>query len=153
TMKRRTQRGFTLVELLVAVTIMLALSMVSFPIISLKVRMERERDLRDDLHILRVALDRYKDGCEQGWFGPPKNGSDCYPESLESLVEGIKLAQSPDGKKVKFLRSIPRDPFTGKYEWGLRSTQDDPKNKSWGGQNIFDVYTKTEIKAANGTPY
>jgi general secretion pathway protein G len=105
------------------------------------------------LEELRKAIDKYKDICDGGYFGPSKADSFCYPESLEILVEGQKLAQSADGKKLKFLRRIPVDPFTGKAEWGLRSMQDDPKSQSWGGQNVFDVYTKTMEKAPDGTSY
>ncbi|HUI53794.1 MAG TPA: type II secretion system protein [Bryobacteraceae bacterium] len=152
-MKRRNQRGLTLIELVVAFTILMVLSVMSLPLARVKIRTERERDLRDALNQLRTAIDKYKDNCTAGYLGPPKIGSDCYPESLEILVEGFTLPQDPNGLKLKFLRHIPRDPFTGKYEWGLRSTQDDPKSKSWGGQNVFDVYTKSEEKAPDGTPY
>jgi len=82
-----------------------------------------------------------------------KQGTNCWPESLEQLVQGIKLANSPDGKKVRLLRKIPRDPFTNKYDWGLRSDQDDPTSTSWGGQNVFSVYSKTYEKAPDGKPY
>lgn len=152
-MRRANQRGLTLIELIVAFTILLVLSTLSLPLARLKVRMERERDLRFALTQLRTSIDKYKDNCDQNFFGSPKLGSDCYPESLDILVEGARLAQDPNGQKLKFLRHIPKDPFTGKYEWGLRSTQDDPKSKSWGGQCVFDVYSKTEEKAPDGTPY
>ena len=82
-----------------------------------------------------------------------KQGSDCYPESLQQLVDGVKLAQSADGKKVRFLRNIPKDPFTGTREWGLRSDQDDPSSSNWGGQNVFAVHSKTQEKAPDGTSY
>ncbi len=151
--KRRNQLGLTLVELVVAFTIMSALSAVVLPLARIKLRIQREADLRYDLAELRHAIDRYKDNCDQGYFGPPKLGSDCYPEDLDTLVTGKVLANDPNGTKMKFLRALPKDPFTGKYEWGMRSTQDDPKNKSWGGQSVFDVYTKSEAKAGDGTPY
>jgi len=152
-MKRRNQRGLTLIELLVACTIMLVLSTVSLPLVRIKIRTQREADLRYDLQELRKAIDKYKDNCDQGYFGPPKLGSDCYPDSLDVLVEGMAIANDPNGTKLKFLRRIPKDPFTGKYEWGMRSPQDDPKSNSWGGQCVFDVFTKTEEKAPDGTPY
>jgi general secretion pathway protein G len=151
--KRRHQRGLTLIELLVACTIMLVLSTVSLPLVRIKIRTQREADLRYDLQELRKAIDKYKDNCDQGYFGPPKLGSDCYPDDLEVLVEGKAIANDPNGTKLKFLRRIPKDPFTGKYEWGMRSPQDDPKSNSWGGQCVFDVFTKTEEKAPDGTPY
>ena len=91
--------------------------------------------------------------CAASYFGPPKADSFCYPESLDILVEGQKLAQSAEEKKVKFLRRIPRDPFTGKAEWGMRSNQDDSKSLSWGGQNVFDVFSNTTERAADGSPY
>lgn len=152
-MKRRRQKGLTLVELIVAFTIMLILTTMAVPLARSRVRTERERELRSALREMHNAIDKYKDGCDLGWFGPPKTGSDCYPESLDVLVEGIKLAQSPDGKKIRFLRRVPTDPFTHKQEWGMRSDQDDPKSLSWGGQNVFSVYTKTMDKAPDGTPY
>ena len=152
-MKRRNQRGLTLVELIVAVTILAVLSMLALPLASLKIRTERQRDLRYALTTMRAAIDKYKDNCDQGFFGPPKIGSNCYPETLETLVEGMKLAQDPNGAKLKFLRRIPRDPFTNKFEWGMRSTEDDPTSKSWGGQAVFEVFTKSEEKALDGTPY
>ncbi len=82
-----------------------------------------------------------------------KLGTEGYPETLEQLVEGVKLLQSAEGKKIKFLRRIPKDPMTNSYDWGKRSMQDDPKSQSWGGQNIFDVYTKSTERARDGTPY
>jgi general secretion pathway protein G len=152
-MKLRSQKGLTLVELIVAFTIMLILTTMAVPLARSRVRTERERDLRNALREIHGAIDKYKDGCEAGWFGPPKEGANCYPESLDSLVEGIKLAQSAEGKKVRFLRRVPTDPFTHKQDWGMRSDQDDPKSMSWGGQNVFAVYSKTYEKAPDGTAY
>jgi general secretion pathway protein G len=152
-MRRRNAKGLTLVELIVAFTIMLILSSMAVPLARSRVRTERERELRYALREMYTAIDKYKDNCDMGYFGPPKLGSNCYPESLEQLVEGVKLANNADGKVMRFLRHIPRDPFTGKAEWGLRSDQDDPTSTSWGGQNIFAVYTQTQERAADGTPY
>jgi general secretion pathway protein G len=87
-----------------------------------------------------------------GYLGTHKLDANCYPETLEMLVEGVKLP-GPEGKKMRFLRHIPRDPFTGKADWGLRSDQDDPKATSWGGQDVFDIYSKTTEKAPDGTSY
>ncbi|HYW44602.1 MAG TPA: type II secretion system protein [Bryobacteraceae bacterium] len=151
--RRRNQRGLTLIELIVAFTIMLVLTTMAVPLARSKVRAERERDLRYALREINMAIDKYKDNCDAGYFGPPKAGTDCYPETMEILVDGQKLAASADGKKLKFLRRIPRDPFTNKPEWGLRSDQDDPKSTSWGGQNVFSVYSKTTDKAPDGTNY
>ena len=150
--KRRRQRGLTLIELIVAFTIMLILTTMAVPLARSKVRVERERELRYALVEMRKAIDRYKDNCDAGFLGPQKTGGNCWPESLDQLVEGVKLPNA-EGKMLKFLRRVPRDPFTLKYEWGMRSDQDNPKSQSWGGQNVFDVYSKTYEKAGDGTCY
>lgn len=151
-MRRRGQRGLTLIELVVAFTIMLVLSSMAVPLASSRVRAQRERVLRYDLDDMRHAIDKYKDMCDANYLGPIKAGTDCFPETLTILVEGVKLP-GPDGKKLKLLRRIPIDPFTRNAEWGMRSDQDDPKSFSWGGQNVFDVYTKTTEKDGSGHPY
>jgi len=151
--RRKSQLGLTLVELIVAFTIIALLSVMAVPLARFKVRRERERDLRWALHDMRSAIDKYKDACDQGKFGAPKLGSECYPETLEALVDGVKIANDPNGKKLKFLRRIPTDPFTRQRDWGLRSMLDDPKSQGWGGQHVFDVYSKTMEKAADGTSY
>lgn len=148
----RREFGLTLVELIVAFTIMMFLTTMALPLARYRVRREKERELRYALRELRTAIDRYKDTCEKGGI-EKKLGAECYPESLEQLVEGVKLANDPTGKKIRFLRRIPRDPFTNSTDWGLRSTQDDPRSTSWGGQNIFDVYTKSTERAPDGTLY
>jgi general secretion pathway protein G len=117
-----------------------------------KVRAERERDLRAALRDVRAAIDLYHDFAMANKFGQLKVGSDGYPESLEILVDGAPLNDA-NGTKMRFLRRVPIDPFTGKAEWGLRSDQDDPTSDSWGGQNVFDIYTKTTEKGSDGTPY
>lgn len=152
-MKRRNQKGLTLVELIVAFSVLLILTTMSVPLARGRVRVERERELRAALREMYTAIDKYKDYCDLGTFGSVKAGTNCWPESLEQLVEGIKVANSPDGKKIRLLRKIPRDPFTGKDDWGLRSDQDDPKSMSWGGQNVFSVYSKTYERAPDGKPY
>jgi len=149
---RRREFGLTLVELIVAFTIMMLLTAMALPLARYKVRREKERELRYALREIRSAIDRYKDTCEKGGI-EKKLGAECYPESLEQLVEGVKLANDPTGRKIRFLRRIPRDPFTNSTDWGLRSTQDDPRSTSWGGQNVFDVYTKSMERAPDGTPY
>jgi general secretion pathway protein G len=151
-MKRRNQRGLTLVELIVAFTIMLILTTMAVPLSRARVRVERQRELRSALDEMRKAIDKYKDNCDAGFFGPAKAGTNCYPETLDILVEGQKL-NGPEGKKMRFLRRIPRDPFTNKEDWGLRSDQDDPKSMSWGGQDVFDIYSKTTEKAPDGKSY
>ena len=149
---RRKQRGLTLVELIVAFTIMTMLTAMAVPLARYKVRRDRERELRYALREIRTAIDKYKDLCDSQRLGPQKIDTECYPENLEMLVEGVKLAGSVE-KKMRFLRRLPKDPFTNSTEWGKRSMQDDPKSTSWGGQNVFDVYTKSQARAGDGTLY
>ena len=141
-----------MVELVVSFAIMLILTAMAVPLAKVKVRTEKERELKYDLRDMRQAIDKYKEQCDLGTFGAMKQGTFCYPESLDVLVEGVKT-QSADGKKMKFLRRIPRDPFTNSTEWGLRSMQDDVKSESWSGDNVFNVYSKTRDKDADGKPY
>ena len=148
----RSRRGMTLIELIVACTIMMLLTYMAVPIARGKVRREKERELHLALREIRVAIDKYKDAADRGDFGAIKVGTEGYPETLEILVEGVKIANQVD-KKVKFLRRIPRDPMTNSRDWGKRAMQDDPKSNSWGGQNVFDVYTSSFEKARDGTPY
>jgi general secretion pathway protein G len=144
----RRQRGFTLIELIVATAILLILTGMAVPLFRASVQRERERELHADLWMLRDAIDRYYDAATRGAF-QTKVGSDQYPPDLETLVTGVDVG----GKKLKFLRKIPIDPMTGKAEWGMRSTQDDPTSDSWGGQNVFDVYTKSQGTALDDSKY
>ena len=150
--RRRRQAGLTLVELIVAFTILITLTAMALPMARYKVRREKERELRTALKELRTAIDKYKDMSDQGQLGTPKIGNEGYPESLEILVEGVKIP-GPQDRKIKFLRRIPKDPFTKSTDWGKRSITDDPKSSAWGGSNVFDVYSKTMEKAPDGTPY
>lgn len=150
--RRRNQAGLTLVELIVAFTILAILSAMAVPLTSYKVRRDKERDLRYALRQIHAAIDAYKDAADQGKF-QIKVGTEGYPESLEQLVEGVEMSGSADGSKVKFLRRIPIDPMTGTTDWGLRSMQDDSNSLSWGGENVFSVYTKSYERARDGTPY
>jgi general secretion pathway protein G len=150
--KHRGREGMTLIELIVSFTIILILSGMAVPLAKVKLRVQQERDLKYALQTMRAAIDKYNDYCYQGYFGAIKQGTFCYPESLEILVEGVKI-QGADEKKMKILRFIPRDPFTTSTEWGLRSMQDDIKSTTWGGQNVFNVYTKSTEKAADGRAY
>ena len=150
--KRRTQRGLTLVELIVAFTIMLILTTMVVPMARYKVRRDRERELRYALREIRTAIDKYKDMADTGGLPPAKLGTEGYPETLEMLVDGVKKAGQVD-QKIKFLRRIPKDPFTNSTDWGKRSMQDDPKTLGGGGQNVFDVFTKTTEKARDGSAY
>jgi general secretion pathway protein G len=151
-MKRARQRGMTLVELIVAFTILMLLSTMAVPLARYKVQRDKERDLQRALDDIHKAIDKFKDDMDAGKIGPPKIDSDNYPETLEQLVEGVKATGAVD-KKIRYLRRIPKDPMTNSKDWGLRSTRDDPKALAWGGQNVFDVYTKSGDKAKDGTPY
>ena len=144
----RRQRGFTLIELIVATSILLILTGMAVPIMRHVVQREREKELREALWTLRDAIDRYKDAADRGGF-QTKVGSENYPPDLDTLVNGVDVA----GKKLKFLRRVPMDPMTGKTEWGMHSMQDDPTSDSWGEQNVFDVYTKSLDTALDGTKY
>jgi general secretion pathway protein G len=146
--RRRSASGFTLVELIVATAILAILSTMALPLARLSIKREKERELRYDLWQIRDAIDRYKDAADRQAF-QIKVGSEGYPPDLETLVNGVDVG----GKKLKFLRKIPVDPMTGKAEWGLRSMQDDPASDSWGGQNVFDVYTKAQGTALDGSKY
>ena len=141
-------KGFTVVELIVAMTILMILTAVALPVARVTIQRNQERELRRDLWEMRDAIDRYKDAADRGAF-QVKLDSQGYPPDLETLVKGV----DSNGKKLRFLRRIPVDPMTGKSEWGLRSMQDDPDSDSWGGQGVFDVYTKSEGTALDGTKY
>jgi general secretion pathway protein G len=144
----RGERGLTLVELIVTVAILAIVASAAVPMVRFKAKRERERELRYDLWKMRDAIDRYKDYGDRGLF-QTKVDSFNYPPDLDTLVNGVDI----QGKKVKFLRRIPVDPMTGKAEWGERSMQDDPTSDSWGGQNVFDVYSKSTQTALDGTKY
>jgi general secretion pathway protein G len=118
------------------------------PLARVTIKREKERILRHDLWEMRDAIDRYKDAADRGAF-QIKLGSEGYPPDLDTLVEGV----DSNGKKIRFLRKIQVDPFTNKNEWGMRSMQDDPTTDSWGGQNVFDVYSKSEETALDGSKY
>lgn len=144
----RKSRGFTLIELIVATVILVILTGMAIPMARVTIKRQRERELRAALWEMRDAIDRYKDAADRGAF-QIKVGSQGYPPDLDTLVKGIDV----NGKKLKFLRRIPVDPMTGKTEWGMRSMQDDPDSDSWDGDNVFDVYSKSEDMALDDTKY
>jgi general secretion pathway protein G len=142
------ERGLTLVELIVTVTILAILASAALPIARFQVKRQNERYLRYDLWMMRDAIDHYKDAADRNAF-QVKLDSQGYPPDLETLVKGVDIQT----KKVKFLRRIPVDPMTGKAEWGLRSMKDDPDSTSFGGDSVFDVYSKSTGTALDGTKY
>ncbi len=142
------QSGLTLVELIITVAIIAILASAAVPIARFQVKREKERELRRDLWEMRGAIDHYKDAAEKGGM-QTKPDSFNYPPDLQTLVDGVEIQD----KKVKFLRRIPVDPMTNSTEWGLRSNQDDADSTSFGGQNVFDVYTKSDGTALDGTKY
>ena len=148
---RFADHGFSLIELLITVLVISILVGVAVPLARNSIKREREIELRAELREMKVAIDRYKDACDRG-FIMMKVDTECYPETLQVLVDGVDMVGQVS-KKLKFLRRIPIDPMTGTTEWGLRSYQDDPQNSSWGGQNVFDVFTKSEGTAMDGTKY
>jgi general secretion pathway protein G len=147
------QSGLTLVELIVTVAIISILAAAALPVARFQVKREKERELRRDLWEMRDAIDRYKDAADKGAF-MTKTDSMNYPPDLQTLVDGVEVTGGNGGShKVKFLRRIPVDPMTGSTDWGLRSNQDDPESTSFGGQNVFNVYTKSYNSGLDGTKY
>lgn len=146
--KRRGERGLTLVELIVTTFILSILATAAIPIVRFQVKRQKEEMLRSDLWTMRKAIDEYHDAAMKGAF-QTKVDSYNYPPDLDTLVNGVDV----QGHKVKFLRQIPVDPMTGNADWGLRSMQDDPDSDSFGGQSVFDVYSKSQGTALDGTKY
>jgi general secretion pathway protein G len=149
------RRGFSFIELHVVTTIILVLAGGVMPLARITVQRQREIELRRALREIRTAIDRYKDAVDQGQIGGTDNqlGSEGYPAELKVLVEGVTAAGDASGRKLKFLRRIPVDPITRSAEWGLRSYQDAPDARSWGGKNVFDVYSRSDGTALDGTKY
>ena len=141
----------TLLELIIACTILIILASAALPIARYSILRNKETELRRDLREMKDAIDRYKDAADKNQIRV-EVGSEGYPPDLETLVKGVQLGASGD-KKVRFLRKIPIDPMTGQTDWGLRAVQDDPDSTSWGGKNVFDVYSKSQATAMDGTKY
>jgi len=144
----KSERGFTLLELIIATVILIVLTAMALPLARVTIKRDKEKELRRDLWEMRDAIDRYKDLADRGAF-VPKVDSFGYPPDLETLVKGVDV----QGKKIRFLRKIPVDPMTNSTEWGLRSMQDDPDSDSWGGQSVFDVYSKAQGTGLDGSKY
>ncbi len=148
-------RGYSFVELLVVATILLVLASAILPLAKVAMQRQREAELRRSLRELRTAIDNFKDAVDAGLIGSTdvRAGSEGYPPDLETLVEGVSVVNDASGRKLKFLRRIPIDPLTGDTEWGLRAYQDRPDSITWGGQNVYDVYTRARGTALDGTSY
>lgn len=151
----RGQAGFTFIELLVVTTILIILASAAMPLAKVTVQRQREAELRRALREMRTAIDKFKDAVDSGQIASVdvRAGSEGYPPDLETLVEGVTVANDASGRKLKFLRRIPIDPMTNSTEWGMRSYQDRPDSTTWGGQNVYDVFTKSDGTGLDGTKY
>jgi general secretion pathway protein G len=151
----RNQQGFTFIELLVVSTLLIILASAIMPMAKVTMQRQREAELRRSLREMRTAIDKFKDAADNGLIGAMdlKTGAEGYPADLETLVEGVSVVNDQSGRKLKFLRRIPIDPMTNSSDWGKRSYQDKPDASSWGGQNVFDVYTQSKGTALDGTKY
>ncbi len=152
------QNGTTFVELLIVIAILLVLSAIVLPVARFSIQRERELELRRELRIIRDAIDAYHEAAMPTTPGAVpkiqvKFGTDGWPPTLEALVEGETIIGDVSGKKLRFLRRIPKDPITNSYEWGLRSNQDEPDSTAWGGENVWDVYCKAKILSLDGVTY
>jgi general secretion pathway protein G len=146
--------GFSFVELVIATAVMMVLASAALPVARISIKRQKETELRRDLREVRSAIDLYKDAVTSGQIGGVSvTGTEGYPPDLDTLVNGVTRANSATGSKIKFLRRIPIDPMTGKTDWGLRSTGDQPDAKTWGGTNVFDVYSKSDGVALDGSKY
>jgi general secretion pathway protein G len=152
---RGQQRGYTFVELLMVTTILFILASAVMPLAQVTSTRHREAELRRTLRELRTAIDNFKSAVDRGLIPTTElqPGSEGYPPDLETLVQGVSAANDASGRKLRFLRRIPVDPMTAGTDWGLRAYQDSPTATSWGGQNVFDVYTKSQATALDGTRY
>ena len=149
--QRNSEAGMTLIELIIACAILVVLASAALPVARYSIVRAKENELHADLREMRDAIDRYKDNADKNLIRV-EVGSEGYPPDLETLVKGVQIGASAD-KKIRFLRKIPVDPITGKAEWGLRAVQDDYDSNSWGGKNVFDVYSKSQATAIDGTKY
>jgi general secretion pathway protein G len=149
------EAGFTFIELLVVSTILIILASAAMPLAKVTMQRQREVELRRALREMRTAIDKYKDAVDMGQIASVdvRAGSEGYPPDLDTLVEGVSVANDASGRKLKFLRRVPIDPMTNSTEWGLRAYQDKPDSTSWGGQNVYDVFTKSGGTALDGTNY
>ena len=165
---KKKQKGFTLIEMIVTFTILAILAAVAIPLARTAVKREKEIELRRSLRTIRDAIDAYKKLADENRI-EFEDDTEGYPPDLETLVEGVEVSggaqpgrmlrdrsrreREEDKKIVKFLRRIPKDPMTNSFDWGLRSYQDEPDSENWGGENVYDVYTKSPGAALDGTKY
>ena len=151
----RASAGYTFVELLIVVTLLSILAAAAMPLVRVTVRRQKEAELRYTLREVRTAIDRYKDAVDRGLIAGTnvRLGSEGYPPDLKTLVEGVTVANDASGRKLKFLRRVPLDPIMNSTDWGMRSYQDSAETSSWGGQNVFDIYSKAPGKGLDGIPY
>ena len=154
-MKHARGAGYTFVELLVVVTLLMILASAVLPLAQVTSQRQREAELRRDLRDMRTAIDKFKDAVDIGQIATTelRPGSEGYPPDLETLVDGVVAANDATGRKLKYLRRIPNDPMSSTSDWGLRAYQDRPDSTTWGGQNVFDVYSKSSGTALGGTKY
>lgn len=149
--RRKSEAGMTLLELIIACAILVILASAALPVARYSIVRNKEYELRRDLREIKDAIDRYKDDADKLKIRV-EVGSEGYPPDLETLVKGVNVGASGD-KKVRYLRKIPVDPITGKAEWGMRCVSDDPDSNNWCGRNVFDVYSKSQATALDGTKY
>jgi len=154
-MMARSSAGFTFIELLVATAVIAVLASAALPLARVSFKRQRELELKRSLREMRTAIDSFKDWADTGRISNTELqfGSENYPPNLQVLVDGVALANDATGARKKFLRRIPIDPMTGAADWALRSYNDSPDSRVWGGQNVFDVRTKSEGTALDGTKY
>jgi general secretion pathway protein G len=152
---KRGEHGFTFLELVIVTAILMILASTIMPMAQVTAQRQREVELRRSLREIRTAIDKFKDAVDQGQIPTTElePGNEGYPPDLETLVNGVSAANDATGRKLKYLRKIPIDPMTNSTDWGKRAYQDRPDSQSWGGKNVFDVYTTYKGTGLDGTKY
>ena len=152
---KRGEHGFTFLELVIVTAILMILASTIMPMTQVTAQRQREVELRRSLREIRTAIDKFKDAVDQGQIPTTElePGNEGYPPDLETLVNGVSAANDATGRKLKFLRKIPIDPMTNSMDWGKRAYQDRPDSQSWGGKNVFDVYSTYKGTGLDGTKY